>query len=115
MGRLMSKKLLHLLVLEGRHLLKQLTEWQEDPPDFQSTPGPKNQNCENCEFGELFDDDPGPEGWCRLYDLNVTRSSWCSQWQKSTRLDYPKPPVDDDPSPPTSPAPPKVKKTLKLA
>jgi hypothetical protein len=111
----MSKKLLHPLVLEGRHLLGRLTEASETPPDYQGTPGPKGQNCENCEFGELFDDDPGPKGWCRLYDVNVQRLAWCSQWTKSSRLDHPKPPVDDDPTPPKADVPAAVaKKKLKF-
>lgn len=79
-------------------------------PVLQPSPGPKGQNCENCEFGEMFDDAPTPEGWCRAYDRDVTRTSWCDQWVKSSRLMYPPIPVDDDPTPPSAPTP--VKKGL---
>ena len=93
---------LRLLVLQGRHAL---AEGDESPPDYQTSPGPKGQTCESCEFGELFDDDSGAEGWCRAYDTKVTRAAWCSQWSKSTRLDNPIPVPDDDPTPKTAAAP----------
>ena len=64
---------------------------------YKSSPGPKGQTCESCEYGECFDDDKGPGGWCRRWDRDVGRSAWCESWTRSTRLDTPEIPVNDSP------------------
>jgi hypothetical protein len=64
---------------------------------YKSSPGPKGQTCESCEYGECFDDDKAPQGWCRRWDRDVTRSAWCEGWTRSTRLDTPEIPVNDSP------------------
>jgi len=64
---------------------------------YKSSPGPKGQTCESCEYGECFDDDKGPSGWCRRWDRDVGRSAWCESWTRSTRLDTPEIPVNDSP------------------
>lgn len=88
---------LRLVLRELRRQVESLTQ-----TCFKGSPGPKGQSCESCEYGEMFDDDDGPEGYCRLWDVSVTRKSWCDDWTKSSRLKSPMPKAtDDDPAPET--------------
>lgn len=71
---------------------------ESNPPGYQTTRGPKEQSCESCEYGELFSDDTGPEGECRLFEVKVERKAWCRDWVKSSRLDHALPSGQESPA-----------------
>lgn len=79
-------------------LLRQLREAvRAARKGYKTSPGPKGQTCESCEYGELFDDDQGSDGWCRLWDADAAQSGWCESWTRSTRLDIPPVKANDSP------------------
>jgi len=89
-----SKRRLPLLISALRESLNEVKAEQEG---YKASAGPKGQTCESCEFGEMFDDDDGPKGWCRRWDRDVTRGAWCESWVRSSRLDHPEVKTNDSP------------------